>query len=252
MDIYTLFLLYIIYSFFGWSLEVIDKYIELKRFVNRGFLIGPLCPIYGFGAVSVILLLTRYKSDPVILFVMTIVMFSILEYLTSYFMEKLFKTRWWDYSRKKFNLNGRICLETMIPFGILGLILIYIINPFVLELLLKIPNNVRMYLSIFIFIIFIVDNIISFRVVNKVKDIHGDVCKDSTEDINKKIKDYLAKGKFLDRRLVRAFPNMSIIEYSKAKRKELREKFKESRKEFISKEQEIIALTKNRNKQIRK
>ena len=129
-DIRILFLLFLMYSFTGWAIEVIGKLIEKGKFVNRGFLVGPYCPIYGVGCLSMILLLNRYINDPFTLFIMSILLFSFLEYFTSYFMEKIFKIRWWDYSRRKFNINGRICLETMIPFGLGGMLIMYIVNPF--------------------------------------------------------------------------------------------------------------------------
>ena len=102
------FLLFIIYSFMGWLMEIIDNIIVKHKIVNRGFLLGPYCPIYGFGCLSLIFFLSNYKSDPIILFFMAIVICSILEYSTSYIMEKLFKLRWWYYIDKKFNINGRI------------------------------------------------------------------------------------------------------------------------------------------------
>ena len=105
------FLLFIIYSFMGWLMEIIDNIIVKHKIVNRGFLLGPYCPIYGFGCLSLIFFLSNYKSDPIILFFMAIVICSILEYSTSYIMEKLFKLRWWDYTDKKFNINGRNDIE---------------------------------------------------------------------------------------------------------------------------------------------
>ena len=135
------FLLFIIYSFMGWLMEIIDNIIVKHKIVNRGFLLGPYCPIYGFGCLSLIFFLSNYKSDPIILFFMAIVICSILEYSTSYIMEKLFKLRWWDYTDKKFNINGRICAETMIPFGLLGTLVICIINPFFAELVQNIEEE---------------------------------------------------------------------------------------------------------------
>ena len=125
------FLLFISYSVIGWIMETILKTIEYKKFVNRGFLIGPYCPIYGCGALLMTFLLQGYVHDPIVLFVFNIIICSILEYSTSYIMEKIFKARWWDYSYTKYNINGRICLDTMIPFGLLGLLMMYVINPFI-------------------------------------------------------------------------------------------------------------------------
>ena len=104
-DFRIFFLLFIIYSFSGWFIEVISKLIIDKKFVNRGFLIGPYCPIYGIGCMTMVILLTRYLDDIFTLFIMCILLFSILEYLTSYIMEKLFKARWGDYTHFKFNIN---------------------------------------------------------------------------------------------------------------------------------------------------
>lgn len=130
IDLKVYFLLFIIYAVIGWCMEVICKLIQYKKFVDRGFLIGPYCPIYGVGALLITFFLNKYVQDPVVLFVMAIVVCGILEYLTSYFMEKIYHARWWDYSRKKFNINGRICLSNLIAFGILGMFIMYISNHF--------------------------------------------------------------------------------------------------------------------------
>ena len=127
------FLYFLIYSFIGWLMEVIGKFFEYKRFINRGFLIGPICPIYGYGVLAIIFLIGDNKSDILTVFLKSIFICSILEYFTSYFMEKLFKARWWDYSRRKYNINGRICLETMIPFGLLGTLVVYAIHPIIVK-----------------------------------------------------------------------------------------------------------------------
>ena len=132
-----LFLLFMTYSFIGWLMEVTCKLIETKKIINRGFLIGPYCPIYGWGCLLITMLLNKYVDDPLVLFVMAIIICSILEYVTSYLMEKLFKARWWDYSKRRFNINGRICLETMVPFGLLALFIMYFINPFFVSLYLR-------------------------------------------------------------------------------------------------------------------
>src|SRR5574344_637635 len=165
------FLLFMFYSFLGWIVEVVCKLIEKHKFINRGFLIGPYCPIYGWSCIFMILTLTKYENDPIILFLMAIVICSILEYFTSYFMELIFKTRWWDYSKKKYNINGRICLETMIPFGISGCIVIYFINPIISRLILFIQPNILNILAITIFIIYFIDNIISFKIIFNLKNV---------------------------------------------------------------------------------
>ena len=167
-DIRILFLLFLMYSFTGWAIEVIGKLIEKGKFVNRGFLVGPYCPIYGVGCISMILLLNRYINDPFTLFIMSILLFSFLEYFTSYFMEKIFKIRWWDYSRRKFNINGRICLETMIPFGLGGMFIMYIVNPFFLRMLSHIPDFLLTVVSIVFALVFIFDLCMSTKIKFKI------------------------------------------------------------------------------------
>lgn len=210
-DLSTYFLLFIIYSFIGWIIEIVDTYIIRKRFVNRGFLIGPYCPIYGFGSILMITFLNKYLKDPIALFVMAVFICSILEYFTSYIMEKLFKARWWDYSNRKFNINGRICLETLIPFGIGGCLIMYFINPFIVKVLNMINYNFLNVLTIILLIIFIIDNIISFNIILNVKNVASSIRKDSTEEITKIVKDVLRNKSILSKRLVNAFPHLEAI-----------------------------------------
>lgn len=191
----------------GWIMEVVGKLIEKHRFINRGFLIGPVCPIYGFGCISMIVLLSRYLKSPVVLFVMAIIICSILEYVTSFLMEKLFHARWWDYSRRKFNINGRICLETMIPFGLLGCLIMYIVNPFFTNILMEMPYNVLSSITAFIFAIFLIDNVISFIIMLGFRDTIKTLEKDGTEEIAKKVRKVLLEKGWLYKRLVNAFPS---------------------------------------------
>ena len=210
-------LLFFIYSFLGWLMEVALQFINKKRFVNRGFLIGPICPIYGYG-VLLILLLVGNKGDIIAVFLKSILICSLIEYFTSYFMEKLFKARWWDYSSKKFNINGRICLETMVPFGILGTLIIYILNPFVMSFLNLCPYWLQIVLAVLFLIIYLVDNIISFEVMNKIK---GEIKKqrvDNTEVIRKRVTRWLEKNTALYRHIKNAFPKFQIIKLKNRKK----------------------------------
>ena len=203
------FMLFLLYSFIGWSIEVIGQLLEKHRFINRGFLVGPICPIYGWGCIAMILTLTKYKSDFFLLFAMAIVICSILEYFTSYFMEKLFHVRWWDYTRRKYNLNGRICAETMIPFGILGCLVIYIVNPILSSILLKISVSTLNIIAIILFVIYVIDNIISLSIMFGFKGTLKTVEKDGTEEITKKVREVLRNRNFLYKRLISAFPTIT-------------------------------------------
>lgn len=196
------FSLFIIYSFVGWIIEVGWNLFTDRKLVNRGFLIGPYCPIYGVGCLLLILLLGRFKSEPVILFFMSIVVCSILEYSTSYIMEKLFKARWWDYSEYKFNLNGRICAATMIPFGVLGVLVVYYLNPVISGLV-----NFNNIVFGFILVLFVLDFSVSFGIIENMKGTITTITKDSTEEITKMVKEKILSKSFLHKRLLRAFPS---------------------------------------------
>ena len=201
-----IFLLFIIYSFLGWIVEVIASLIENKKFVNRGFLIGPYCPIYGVGLLIITNFLKSYIDSYIVVFVMSMFICMTLEYLTSYIMEKLFNARWWDYSNKRFNINGRVCLETTIPFGLGGMLIMYIVNPLLEKILNTFNYNTLIIISIILFIIFLVDLIISLIVILKVKNVSIQKIKDNTEEINKKVKKYLIEKSVLTKRLIESFP----------------------------------------------
>lgn len=233
-DIRIYFLLFIIYSVAGWCMEVICKLIQYKRFINRGFLIGPWCSIYGYGALLITFLLQKYTDDALVLFIMAIVVCGTLEYLTSYFMEKIFKARWWDYSQRKFNLNGRICLGTIIPFGLLGLFIMYVSNPFLIEKLELLPE---LWLNIIFWTIltmYIVDNIVSGVVVRSIKtaDISASKETDNTEEITKRVKEILQTKSMLHRRLINAYPKLQAV---KIKIKDQTEKIKKQKEEIEAK-----------------
>ena len=205
-----LFIIFMLYSFFGWMGEMLGKLIFEGKYINRGFLIGPYCPIYGCGGILLIILLKKYFYDPLTMFIMCILLFSILEYLTSYIMEKLFNARWWDYTKYKFNINGRICLETMIPFGMFGIIAMYIVNPFFYKCFNNMPNELINIISLFLLIIFITDLIVSIFIMINIKNTIKKVKLDNTEEITNIVKELLLKKNVLKRRIIKAFPKLKI------------------------------------------
>ena len=215
-----IFLLFLMYSFIGWIIEMIDIYIEERKIINRGFCVGPYCPIYGIGVLLIVNFLKDYTDSWLVLFVMSMFICMVLEYFTSFVMEKLFKARWWDYSNKKFNLNGRICLETTIPFGLGGLIVMYIVNPFLEGILNLLSSKAIIILGIGLMVLFVSDLVISFIAILKVRNVRFDKIKDSTEEMNMKVREYLMKHSFLTRRLMQSFPNLKFkIEKFKNRRK---------------------------------
>ena len=183
-------LIFFVYALGGWILESIGGIFnpKVKKFVNRGFLIGPYCPVYGIGVVLVSLLLNKYTNDIPVLFFLSILICGILEYFTGYVMEKLFNARWWDYSQKRFNINGRVCLETLLPFGIAATFIVCKINPFLIENFNKLSDKQAHWITGILSFIFIIDFIISFKIILSFRgEIHKK--KDNTEEIVSKVKD---------------------------------------------------------------
>jgi uncharacterized membrane protein len=204
------FCLFLIYSFSGWLIEVIGELIKSKKFVNRGFLIGPICPIYGIGAVLITILFTHYADDIFAVFSLSIILCGSLEYFTSLIMEKMFHTRWWDYSNKKFNINGRICLDTMALFAIAGVLIVKILSPSFLKLIDLIPFQVTNLFSTVTFVLFIIDIVLSLKIMNKIlsiKDTLLSSAKDTTEITSKKVRQILLEKSAPIRRIILAFPD---------------------------------------------
>lgn len=209
---FSWFLLFILYSCMGWIIEVIKVKIDDKKWINRGFLIGPYCPIYGISALIMANYLSNYKDNIVTVFILALFVCCVVEYLVSFIMEKLFKTRWWDYSENKFNLEGRICLENCVYFGILGVILVYFINPSLIRIINNMNVGYLKIISTITLIYFIFDVFLSFFIINKIKDNYNTDSNDMTEDLTVERKNIIKNEKRkLQRRLVKAFPNLKPI-----------------------------------------
>ncbi len=227
------YLVFLAYSIFGWVMEVIEQFFIHKRFINRGFLIGPYCPIYGAGGVLATLLLHNYSEDMVVLFLLSVIIFSALEYLTSYVLEKIFHARWWDYSQDKFNINGRISPYTMIPFGVLGVVVIRFVNPVLFGFIDKLNPNVFDILFIVSLIIFMMDVGFSFNVLSGVGKENKLLEKDNTEEVRKIVMNKIMSLGWGARRLLKAFPNFRLII------KETRERIGANIKDYNLKQQRI-------------
>lgn len=223
------FLLFIIYSFAGWVMETLWVSWCNKRLVDRGFLIGPYCPIYGFGALLIVLFLGKLSFSPILVFLMTVFVCGALEYFASWIMEKIFKARWWDYSNVKFNLNGRICLKNLIAFGVMGLAVIYIINPN-LEIWIDYFIN-KENLRVFAFVlwtVFIMDFVVSTIVVygfrRVTEKVNAERIGDNTEQITNMVRKLLSEKSFFHRRFIEAYPKLEAI---KIKMKEIKIKIED-------------------------
>lgn len=158
-----IFLSFCVYSFLGWVCETFYCSVGRRRFVNRGFLNGPVCPVYGFGALAVLYLLAPFSRRPVLLFFSAMLLTSILEYITGWLLEKLFHTRWWDYSTYPFNLHGRVCLRNSLLFGLIALAAVLLIDPAVQRMLGRLPLRAAFSLALLLGSVFLVDTVLSAR-----------------------------------------------------------------------------------------
>lgn len=133
MELYEIILCFFIYGFLGWCTEVAFAAGKERRFVNRGFLNGPICPIYGVGVVAVVVLLEPYENNLFILYVASIILVTALEWVTGFILEKLFHSKWWDYSNMPLNLNGYVCLLFSLIWGVACVAIVKWIHPFIFK-----------------------------------------------------------------------------------------------------------------------
>lgn len=223
-------LIFFIYAIAGWIMESTMISIKNKKFVNRGFLIGPICPIYGYGVVLITVLLKKYQDDIVVTFFMSIIICGVLEYLTSFFMEKIFNARWWDYSKRKFNINGRICLENLVLFGIASCFIVYIVNPFIMQKIELIPELVQNIVIVVLLLIHLIDNIVSYKIILNLKRVSNEI-EDNTIEISEKVRNIIHNKSIFHRRLINAFPDIKEkVKFKKWTVKEKLNKLKDDMK----------------------
>lgn len=150
-------LLFFILAFLGWLWEVILFLFTEHAFINRGVYRGPYLPIYGIGGLLLCLLLGSFRKKPLCVFGISLVVCSVLEYLASYFLERRWGIRWWDYSGHFLNINGRICLLGALVFGLGGTALVCLFLPFYEKLYLKVSKKWRFFLCLGLLLVFVAD-----------------------------------------------------------------------------------------------
>lgn len=211
---YRYFILFLIYSFIGWLFEVFLTVVKEHKYVNRGFLIGPIVPIWGTGAILITLILK--ETDGIFnLLVSSAFIGTFLEYVVNVLMEKLFKARWWDYSDLPFNINGRVWLGSSVLFGIGGMCVVLYLNPFFLSLINYLDSNILIYLGFIFFIIVVVDFAISCNIIKRLKLSAYSIRKDYTEEVSKKVRAILREKSHSFNRLIKAFPDVNFLFKSK-------------------------------------
>lgn len=174
MHIYTLhkwLLLFYLYCFIGWIWE--SCYVSLKKhkWINRGFLKGPLLLIYGSGAIVVLISTLTVENNLLLVFVIGVISATILEYITGVAMEKLFHVRYWDYSKEPFNINGHICLISSLAWGVFSVLLVRFVNPNIARLVIIIPNGISEVISYIITVFITIDAVQSFNEAMDLKNI---------------------------------------------------------------------------------
>ena len=140
MSVYYLLSYFFIYGFLGWCSEVAFAAFKQRKFVNRGFLNGPICPVYGFGVGFVVSLLMPYKSNVFFMYIASVIAVSSIEWITGFALEKIFHSRWWDYSDQPFNLNGYICLPFSLIWGAACMLIVYVVHPMITKFVGLIPG----------------------------------------------------------------------------------------------------------------
>ena len=233
--------IFFIFSVIGWLIEVSLKSIQFHRFINRGFLVGPYCPIYGLGALLIVIsneLLGRYDSSNAIIFLNSLLICGFVEYFVSYFLEKFYHARWWDYTNRPMNLHGRIWIGNLILFGLGGLLIVKIFNPLFLDLFHKLALRYREIMGIFIVILMSSDYIVSYFVMKLIKLNVEKSKADNTDDIKNEIRLLVKDKNVLYNRFINAYPDVKYrTDKIKSRLREIEAETKKIRDEI---EREIL------------
>ena len=181
---YYLILYFFVYGFLGWCTEVAFAACKERKFVNRGFLNGPICPIYGIGVGIVVQFLTPYKENLVLLYIASVVMVTALEWVTGFILEKIFHNKWWDYSKMPLNLNGYVCLLFSLIWGVACVLIVDFIHPLIHKVLSWIPFPVGMTLIVVLSIVMFVDLYVTASTILKMNK-HLEKTKEIAADLHR-------------------------------------------------------------------
>lgn len=177
MCIYNTILNFFIYGFFGWCLEVAYAAIIEKKFVNRGFLNGAICPIYGIGVVCVVQILDKYAHNIILLYVMSVFITTALEWITGFLLEKLFHRKWWDYSDMPLNLNGYVCLLFSLMWGTICVFIVRCFHPIINKTISFIPVWLGSTISVILSILLMIDLYVTVSSILKMNKKLAEIAK---------------------------------------------------------------------------
>ena len=167
MSIYYSILYFFVYGFLGWCTEVIFAAFKQHRFVNRGFLNGPICPIYGVGVTLVIACLEAFQSNLLLLYISSVILVTVLEGVTGWAIDKLFHNKWWDYSKLPFNIGGYVCLLFSLIWGVACVFIVYFVHPLIHQVLSLIPHTAGIALIAILGIALLSDMIVTTSAIVK-------------------------------------------------------------------------------------
>lgn len=167
MEFYFVALYFFVYSFLGWCTEVAFAACKEHRFVNRGFLNGPFCPIYGFGVSAVIVFLTPYRSNLILLYIASVILVTVLEGITGWAMDKIFHNKWWDYSNMPLNIGGYVCLLFSLIWGVACVVILNLIHPVIHKGLAMLPRTLGIILIVVLSVLLIVDTCVTSSAIFK-------------------------------------------------------------------------------------
>ena len=236
-------LLFFIYSFAGWCIEVALKYIQYHRFINRGFLTGPVCPIYGTGAVLItvaVQLLTPFEKAFGTTFVISFLLCGGVEYFTGWYLEKRFHARWWDYSQKPMNLHGRVWIGNLILFGLGGVGIVHFFNPFLFTMLDRIALLTKEIAAGVLAAVCVSDYVMTHFILKLVKTSVECSQADNTEEISMEIRRTLTDRSVFYRRFADAYPDVIYrTERIKARLTEIKAETEKIRREAEQRAQDL-------------
>lgn len=204
-------LLFFLAACAGWCMEVTLKFIQYHRFINRGFLIGPYCPIYGWGVVAITVVVGGFIGRTGTVgetFLAGFFLCGALEYFTSWYMEKCFHARWWDYSKKPMNLNGRIWIGNLMLFGAASVVIVHWIDPIYFAWADQIPIPVLCWIAVAILLLMGADHVLSQVLMSVVRKEIDAQSGDNTEEISQRIHELLKNRSLLIRRIHQAYPEL--------------------------------------------
>ena len=216
--VYQLAFFFFIYSFAGWCIEVCCAAIQKRKFVNRGFVNGPLCPIYGSGAVLFAIFLPELKEAPFFLFLAGAILASILEFTTGALLEKLFHRKWWDYSNIRWNYEGYVCLPFSLGWGVCAVVLNMFLNPLLVKLLGIMPKLLIVIIMIALTVVLVLDTVgttLAIRGLQK-KQVQLAEFTEGVSQVSKLLENAITRR--IQKRMDKAFPMLEIPKIKRQKR----------------------------------